>query len=203
MGEKVLGGRPEEKLSEPQVLGMCSLNSFSLLWPHHAAILSIRLPLDFTSMTMQGRAEGFSQVRKHKHMCLCIDVCSDLQVCDTVQPAEPLLSRLPLTLPNTTNLTMLPSCWKSYKDWTWTMGIKESSSPCSLYCWLETRWWIKHIIYNHMKSIMWSSLIPWINSWTQTGIQRSMMPNHTNSRWVMITNPSTKHSKMPLCTLCW
>ena len=44
-------------------------------------------------MTMQGRAEGFSQVHKHKHMCLCIDVCSDLQVCDTVQPAEPLLAK--------------------------------------------------------------------------------------------------------------
>ena len=44
-------------------------------------------------MTMQGRAERFSQVHKHKHMCLCIDVCSDLQVCDTVQPAEPLLAK--------------------------------------------------------------------------------------------------------------
>lgn len=42
-------------------------------------------------MMIQGRVEGFSQV--HKHMHLCINVYSHFKVCNTVQPAEPLLAK--------------------------------------------------------------------------------------------------------------
>lgn len=55
------------------------------------AILAVRMPLEFNSITTKGRAE--KELHVERHMRICLGVEPDAEVMMTVAPPEPVLAK--------------------------------------------------------------------------------------------------------------